>query len=70
MTRPALHIEPLTYLLLVTFVYLVAALSNLFWLKFCRLELIQAGWLLFLTLPLTLPVLARRVGMRTFWCAS
>ena len=46
-----LPLSPLQYMLIVTSLYLVAGLANLFVYKFAQLEHIQAVWLLILSIP-------------------
>ncbi len=50
-----------------SFVYFWVGMYAVFVNPFCRLELIQAVWILIVSLPLWIPSLARWLNLKTFW---
>lgn len=60
---------PLTsnqYLILVTLIYVLASLAQLFVVQYTQIEVIQLGWVLSLVAPMLLP-LSKLVDLSPFW---
>ena len=55
------------YLLMVTVIYAIIGLLNIFVFEWTRIEYIQIIWILVLSLPLWIKPIARWCNMQTIW---
>lgn len=62
-----MKMTPGKYLFIVSIVYMILGLTNIFIIKFADIEIIQLVFILVLCLPLTFKPIAKWVGMTTFF---